>query len=105
MKDIDRLLRDDAAKGLADEGFSRRVMRALPARTSASPRWLRPALVMGSAVVGSAIAIEFAPPLESPAMAIIELHTRGAASPAALAALALAGALLLSCVVVAFDPD
>ena len=105
MKDIETLLRDDAARGIADDGFSRRVMRALPARASASPRWLRPALVMGSAVVGSVLAIAFAPPLESPALAIVELYTRGAASPAALAALALAGALLVSCVIVAMDAD
>ena len=106
MKDIDSLLRADAARDVADDGFARRVMRALPAHASrASPRWLRPALVMGSAIVGSGLAIALAPPLESPAMAIVELYTRGAASPAALAALALAGALLVSCVVVAFDSD
>ena len=105
MKDLDTLLRDDAARGIADDGFARRVMHALPARAAASPRWLRPTLVMGSAVVGSALAVAFAPPLESPAMAIVELYTRGAASPAALAALALAAALLASCIVVAFDTE
>lgn len=105
MKDIDTLLHEDGRRDMPDDGFSRRVMRALPPPAVASPRWFRPALVMGSAVMGSAIAIAFAPPLESPAMAIVELCTRGAASPAALAALALAGALLASCVVVAFDSD
>lgn len=105
MKDIDRILHGDAARGLADEGFTRRVMGALPSHAGAQARWLRPALVMGSAIVGSALAIAFAPPLESPSMAIVELFTAGAPSPAAWAALALAGALLVSCVVVAIDSD
>ena len=105
MKDLDTLLRDDAARGLPDDGFAHRAMKALPRRAAPAPRWLRPALVMGSAVVGSALAIAFAPPLESPSLAIVELFTSGAPSPAAWAALALAGALLLSCVVVALDSD
>jgi len=105
MKDIDTLLRNDAAQGVADDGFTRRVLGALPSRPRAPARWLRPALVMGSAVVGSALAIAFAPPLESPSMAIVELLTAGTPSPAAWAALALAGALLVSCLVVAFDAE
>ena len=106
MKDIDSLLRADAAREVADDGFSGRVMRALPGHAArATPRWLRPALVMGSAIVGSGLAIAFAPPLESPAMAIVEFYTRGAPSTSAWAALALAGALLASCLVVAFADD
>jgi len=61
MNDIDRLLHDDARAGLPDNGFSARVMGALPPRAPAQSGWLTPALVFGSAALGSALAIVFAP--------------------------------------------
>ena len=105
MKDIDTWLREDAARGVADPGFDRRVLRALPRPAASRARWLRPALVMGSAVAGSVLAIAFAPPLGSPAAAIADLFAGGSLPPAAWAAFALAGALLVSSLVVAFDTE
>ena len=104
MKDIDTLLRDDARRGLGDDGFTRRVMGALPVPRQA-PRWVRPALVLGSAVAGCALAVAFAPGLESPSQGLLELMTRGTMSPAALAAIAIGAVLLASGVVLAMDAD
>ena len=104
MKDLETLLREDAARIRADAGFTNRVLHALPARRHA-PRWLRPALVMGSAVTGSALAVAFAPAVESPLVALSEWLGAGAASPAAVASLAIGAVLLASAVVIALDAD
>ena len=50
MNELDRILRHDARLELPDEGFGQRVMGALPARVVKERPWLRPALVMGSAL-------------------------------------------------------
>lgn len=99
MNDLDTLLRRDARQLPADDGFSARVMRALPATPLASRRWWKPVLVMGSAVVGSALAAVLAPQLESPVAAL----AAGSLSSGAIASLAIGGALLLSGVVLALD--
>ena len=104
MKDLDTLLRDDAARGLPDGGFSARVMSALPA-PRAAPSWMRPALVFGSAVAGSVLAAVLAPGFESPALAFSEWLRGGTPSPTALASLAIGGVLLASVVVVALDTE
>jgi len=104
MKDLDALLREDAASRHDDGGFTERVMRALPRRRRTS-RWLRPALVMGSAITGSALAIAFAPGFESPSVALWEWIRAGTLSPAAVASLAVGAVLLASAVVIALDTD
>ena len=53
---IEKILREDAARPLADGGFTRRVMDTLPARQARHISWLRPALMMGSAALGGALA-------------------------------------------------
>ena len=104
MNDLDTLLGRDAAQPVPDLGFTRRVLDALPPPRSA-PSWLRPVLVLGSAVVGSGLAAAFAPRMESPSMAIAEWMSNGVVSPAAITALAIGGALLLSGLVIAFDSE
>jgi hypothetical protein len=104
MKDLEKLFREDAAQALADDGFSDRVMSALPPRRRTS-RWLRPALVMGSAIAGSAIAVVCAPAVESPIAALSEFIGAGMATPAAMALLAIGAVLLASAVVIALDTD
>ena len=99
MNDLDTLLRRDARELPADAGFSQRVLRALPPRPLASRRWWKPLLVMGSAVVGSALAALLSPQLESPVAALAAGHL----SSGAIASLAIGGALLLSGLVLAFD--
>ena len=49
-------------KPLPDDGFTARVMGALPSRVeTVRHAWLSPALILGSAALGSALAIVFAP--------------------------------------------
>ena len=107
MKDLDSLLREDAAHPLPADAFLARVMQALPP-PRAPRRWLRPLLVMGSAIAGSALAVAFAPATESPTLAVAEwigLGSIAALSSAAVTSLAIGGVLLASAVVVALDTD
>jgi hypothetical protein len=104
MKDLDALLREDAGRQLDDGGFTARVLGALPSHRRTS-RWLRPALVMGSAVTGSALALAFAPAFESPSIALWEWIGSGTLSPAAVTSLAIGLVLLASAVVIALDSD
>ena len=103
MNDIDSLLREDARATLADNGFSERVMHALPHRRASRATAWRPVLVMGSAMVGSLLAVMFAP--GSVLAGFSEIAMAQFTSPAALAALALPATLLVSALVVAFDAD
>jgi hypothetical protein len=103
MKDLDTLLRDDARAPMDDAGFTARVMQALPARAPRASPWLRPALVMGSAAVGSALAVLLAPVRVLGGFA--ELAQWHAPNAAALSALAIAGVLLASAVILATDLD
>ena len=104
MKDLDTLLREDASRPLPDAGFTARVLGALPAPRRA-PAWMRPALVLGSAVTGSALAAMLAPRTESFSLGIAEFLSSGMVTPATLTALAIGGTLLLSALVLAFDSD
>ena len=104
MKTLETLLREDAAAPLDGHEFTARVMAALPP-ARATPAWIRPALVMGSAVGGSAIAFAFAPRDASFAMSVAEFFSAGLVSPALLASLAIGGVLLLSGVVLALDSE
>ena len=103
MKDLDQMLRDDARAPIDDAGFTARVMSALPARARQPNAWLRPVLVMGSAAVGSALAVMLAPAGLMGGFA--ELAQWRALTPAALSLLAISGALLASAVILATDLD
>jgi hypothetical protein len=103
MSDLDRLLRHDARFELADEGFTRRVMEALPTRVAKERPWLRPALVMGSALAGCVLAVTLSPEASSVFHGFEDLVRLKAGTSAAIGGLAVCGALLLSAVVLAFE--
>ena len=58
---IDRLLAKDARDTVPDERFTLRVMEALPAPRARARAWLKPALILGSAALGSALAVALSP--------------------------------------------
>jgi len=86
---IEALLRAHASAGVPDEGFSGRVMRALPA--APRPRaWLRHALVTGSGAVGALLAWVLAPAGTSLVQGFVDLARAQALTPSAWAALGFA---------------
>ena len=103
MSDLDRLLRHDARLELPDDGFARRVMGALPARAVREHAWLRPALVMGSALAGCVLAVTLSPEASSVFHGFEDLVRLKAGTSAAIGGLAVCGALLLSALVLAFE--
>ena len=103
MRDIDLLLREAARETVADSGFSERVLQALPRRRARREVAWRPLLVMGSAVLGSALAVMFSP--GDVLAGFAQVAQARFQAPAALAALALPVALLVSALVVALDAD
>lgn len=105
MKRLDDLLRGDAARPLPPGDFTARVMSALPPPRAASPSWLKPVLVMGSAVLGSGIAVVLAPRESGLAMAVADFLTQGVVSQPMLTSLTIGGVLLLSAVVLALDAE
>jgi len=105
MSDIDRLLRHDARIELPDDGFTARVTQALPAAVPRERTWLKPALVMGSAAVGSVLAAVLSPQGGALLQGFGDLMRWHAGSPAAITALAISGALLLSGLVLATDSE
>ena len=58
---LDRLLRADARRLLEDQGFTARVLTALPAPLARANPWLKPALVLGSTALGGLLASLLAP--------------------------------------------
>ena len=105
MSNLDKLLRRDAQAPLPDEGFTARVMHALPAAGARERAWLRPTLVMGSAALGSVLAVALSPQGGALFQGFQDLVRLHASSPAAITALAVCGALLLSGLVLATDPE
>ena len=105
MNDIDRLLRDDARATLPDDGFSRRVVAALPPPAAATRTWLRPALVLGSAALGSVLAVLLAPGGFPLLQGFADLVQMRGFTPAAVTGLAMAGALAVSAVVLLAEAD
>jgi hypothetical protein len=100
---LDRILRADARQAIPEEGFTARVMGALPAR--APHRWLRPLLVLGSAALGSALAVLLAPAQINVVQGFLDLALmRGLTLPGA-AGLGMAAALLVSAIVLVADTD
>jgi hypothetical protein len=104
MNDIDRVLRDDARIAIPDEGFTARVMGALPRRAVPRP-WLHSALVFGSAMLGCILAIVLAPAGASLMQGFADLAQLHLRTPGALMALGLGAALLASAVVLAIESD
>jgi hypothetical protein len=105
---LDRILQRDARAAIEDDGFTARVMGALPplslARRAPRRGWLGQALVLGSAALGSALAWIFAPGGLNVAQGFIDLFSRGF-TPAAVMTLAMTAALLIAAVVLAIDTD
>ncbi len=102
MDKLDRLLRHDAQIALADEGFTARVLGALPAPVARAERaWLKPALILGSAAVGSALAAAFAG--TSIPQGFLDLAEMRGLTPAAITGLAMTAALVVSALVLAAD--
>lgn len=100
---LDEILRDDAQRVLSDDGFSTRVMRALPPPTFHARRWLQPALILGSALAGCLLAVLLAPADARIAQGFVDLMQLRLFTPAAIAGLAMAAALLVSAVVIAAE--
>lgn len=103
MSDIDKLLRHDARIELPDDGFSQCVMGALPARAPRERPWLRPALVMGSALAGCVLAVVLSPEASSVFHGFEDLVRLKPGTSAAIGGLAACGALLLSGIVLALE--
>ncbi len=103
---LERLLRRDAGIALPDDGFGARVMAALPARAeTAHHAWLKSALVLGSAALGSALAIAFAPAGANVVQGFFDLAASPTLTPAAMTGLAMTGTLLLCAIVLALDTE
>jgi len=102
---LDEILRNDAQHALPDAGFSARVMRALPAPALRSRRWLQPALILGSALAGCLLAVLLAPAEAGITQGFADLMHLKLFTPAAIAGLAMAAALLVSAVVLAAEAD
>ena len=103
MSHIDRLLRHDARIELPDDGFTSRVMGALPARAARERAWLRPALVMGSALAGCVLSVVLSPEAATLVQGFEDLVRLKPGTSAAIGGLAFCGALLLSGLVLAFE--
>lgn len=99
MKSIERLLAEDARRPLDDAGFSARVMGALPPSAQRMRTW-KPALILGSTMLGCALAAAFGPEGASIAQGVLDLAAAHFLTPGALAiigsaiTLAIAGAVL-----------
>jgi hypothetical protein len=84
-----RLLAEDAATPIADDGFARGVLAALPPPV---PRW-QAKLVIGSAVAGCALAAALAPGGVPVVEGVLDLMRANLLSPGALLLFAYAFAL------------
>ena len=99
---LDRILRHDAAvEDIADAGFVARVMDALPAPLPRRRAGLDPLLVLGSATLGSVLAIAFAPADTNVVQGVIDLFHRHALTPAAYASIGLSAVLFVSALLLA----
>jgi hypothetical protein len=99
---IERLLREDAARGVPDGGFTRRVMGTLPPREARGiSLWWKPALIMGSAALGGGLAAFFAG--TSLPQGFIDIVQMRGLTQAALTGLAMCAAMVVSALVLAAD--
>ena len=100
---IDALLASDAQVPIADRGFSARVIATLGARHPAASPSLKPALVLGAATAGAAIATFVAPVGPTLLAGFTDLAALRADSPAAVAALLAAVSLAVAAFVLVED--
>lgn len=100
MKTIEALLVEDAGRAVPDDGFTGRVLRALPPAARRRAPWWKPALILGSTLLGCLLAWLFAPAGASAMQGVLDLAASRFFTPGALAAagtattLAVAGAVL-----------
>jgi len=102
---IERMLREDAAGPLPDGGFAARVMAALPPAAPRRSLWWKPALVLGSAAIGSALAVALGPSDLSLVQGFVDLAHSRIATPSALTGLAMSLTLIVCAVVLAAETD
>ena len=102
---LDRWLHEDAACKLSDEGFTTRVMASLPAPRPLRTGWFKPALVLGSTLLGSVLAIAFAPAGTSLVQGFIDLTRTHALTSSALTGIAICAGLWISAIVLAAEID
>lgn len=102
---LERLLRDDARRQVPDDGFTARVLGALPARRPRPMPWLKPLLVLGSAALGCVLAVLLSPAAASLLEGFQDM-VQLKLTPAAVSGLAMSLALLGSAIVyAAFEAD
>jgi hypothetical protein len=104
---LDRMLGTDArreAAQLGTGGFDLRVMGALPAPRPARTSWWKPVLVLGSAALGSVLAIAFAPLDSSLLRGFLDLAQQRY-TPAAIGGIAMSVALFAAAIVLAAETD
>ena len=102
---MDRLLREDAARPIPDDGFTRRVLASLPAQHTVTAGWWKSALIMGSTVLGSVLAMAFAPEGTSLVQGFVDITHSRVFTSAALTGIATCAALLICALVLAADVD
>jgi hypothetical protein len=102
---MDRLLQEDAAHRLADDGFTSRVLDLLPAPRTGRANWWKPALILGSTMLGSVLAMALAPAGTSLVQGFIDITHSRLMTSAALTGLATCAALLICALVLAADVD
>jgi hypothetical protein len=100
---LERLLIADAGRKLDDDGFSRRVMAALP--PARRRPFLQPILVLGSTALGCAMATFIAPVGPAIVQGFADLAGGRPLTPAALTALVAALAIAATAWVLASDAD
>jgi hypothetical protein len=100
---LDRMLAEDARAGIADDGFTRRIMGALPAPRTRP--WLRPALVLGSAALGSALAVALSPGAGALLEGFRDLMQLRLLTTGAATGLGMSAALLVSAIIFAMHSD
>jgi len=102
---IDKVLRQDAEQSMADGGFTRRVIGALPPEQARRFPWLKPVLVVGSAALGSVLAVALGPADLSLVQGFVDLAHSRIGTPAALTGLATSLAFLVCAIVLAAETD
>ena len=104
---LDRLLEDDAKRAAGEldaVAFEARVLAALPAPRPRPGAWWKPMLVLGSAALGSVLAIAFAPGDSTLLHGFLDLAQQRY-TPAAITGIALGVSLFAAAIVVAAEAD
>jgi hypothetical protein len=103
MKTIEQMLVDDALRELPDDGFSLRVMGALPRPVLRRQPWWKPMLILGSTALGCLLAALFAPAGATAMQGALDLASSHYLTPGALAVLGTAFTLAIAGAVLAAD--